>query len=338
MLPLPLALKRFLDLSISVAGASASRMLADLGAEVIVIERRERVSNPGRRARLQRNKLSCTLDFSAQEGRDLVLRLAAECDAVVLDEADAALQEAGLDHAAFESARSDIVIVSIGEGSELPGLGTVAAAAAMTALCHKRTSGEGQLVTVSFPEAQASMLTLPIVAAAAGAAMTGPDLPPSGCYACKDGSLALVVRSEAQLAALGEVVGRPEAVDLVSGGAELQPAVAAWAAGLSRTDAANRLRAAGVPAQTLLSPEELTQDPHLRARGLFEPVAAGETVVEMDGPRFRFQRTPAHVRFPAPAPGAHDAYVLRDLLGLSEAEVDALRTSGVVGRGASGAE
>jgi len=338
MLPLPLALKRFLDLSISVAGASASRMLADLGAEVIVIERGERASNPGRRARLQRNKLSCTLDFSAQEGRDLVLRLAAECDAVVLDEADAALREAGLDNAAFESARSDIVIVSIGEGSDLLGLGTVAAAAAMTALCHKRTSGEGQLVTVSFPEARASMLMLPIVAAAAGAAMAGPDLPPSGCYACKDGSLALVVRSEAQLAALGEVIGRPEAVDLVSGGAELQPAVAAWAAGLSRTDAANRLRAAGVPAQTLLSPEELTHDPHLRARGLFEPVAAGETVVEMDGPRFRFESTPAHVRFPAPAPGAHDAYVLRDLLGLSATEVDALRTSGVVGRGVSGAE
>jgi len=338
MLPLPLGLRRLLDLSASVAGSAASRMLADLGAEVIVIERAEHNADAGRRSRLQRNKFSCVLDVSAPEGRDLALRLAAACDAVILDEDDAWLRKAGLDCSAFESARRDIVVVAIGEGSDLPGLGTVAAAATMTALFYKRSRGEGQLVVVSFPQARASMLTGPIVAAAAGAAAAGPDLPPSGCYACRDGGLALVVRSAAQLAALGEVIGRPEAVNVVSGGAELQPAVAEWAAALPRTEAAARLRAAGVPAQTLLSPDDLQRDPHLRARGLFEPVAAGESVVEVDGPRFKFSSTPAHVRFPAPNPGAHDGYVLRDLLGLSEEEIGSLRDSGIVGRRASGAE
>ena len=332
MLPLPLPLLRVLDLTTSVAGASASRMLGDFGAEVIVVERpgaaRDVVAQYGR------NKFSCAIDVSAAASLDLLLRLGAACHLVLVD----AGEEAGIGYAALRALRDDIVLVSIGEGGARPGVGNVAAAAAMTALFHVRFRGKGQQVDVAFPALEASVSSAAIVAASAGVANASPDLPPSGCYACSDGPLALVVRSIEQLAALGEVIGRPEQVDAVTGGEELREAVAAWAAPRSARDAAALLRKAGIAAQELLTSVDLRDDPHLRARGVFEAVASGSGVSEVDGPRLRFSDTPLHTRLPAPAYGEHTAAVLQGALGLSDAEIVVLAASGVVGSAPEGAQ
>jgi crotonobetainyl-CoA:carnitine CoA-transferase CaiB-like acyl-CoA transferase len=334
MLPLPLALTRVLDLTTSVAGASASRVLADLGAEVIAVER------PGAprqtTERFGRNKFSCVIDPGAAEGRDLLLRLAAGCHAVIEDAGDGAL--ADLDYGALRGAREDIVLAVIAEGGERPGIGNVTAGAILTALFHVRFHGEGQQVSVSFPAADASMRTAPVVAAAAGASQLTPDLPPTGCYACSDGSIAVVARSIEDFAVLGEVAGRPELADAVSGGQGLRDAIAAWASGRAADAAAAELRDHGVAAQPLLAPEALRDDPHLRARGVFEPIAAGQGVVETDGPRVHFSDTPMHTRFPPPGAGQHTGHVLRDLIGLSEAEIEDLARAGVVSGHLSSAE
>jgi crotonobetainyl-CoA:carnitine CoA-transferase CaiB-like acyl-CoA transferase len=334
MLPLPLPLIRVLDLTTSVAGASASRALADFGAEVIVVER------PGTprdaMERYGRNKFSCVIDPTAAEAGDLLLRLAATCNAVLKDGPDEAL--AGLDYDALRAVRDDVVLAVIADGGERPGIGNVTAGAVMTALFYVRYRGKGQQVTISFPAAGASMRTAPVVAAAAGVAQLTPDLPPSGCYACADGSIAVVVRSIDELATLGDVIARPELADAVTGGAELPDAVAAWTAGRATHAAATELREHGMAAQPLLAPDGLRDDPHLRARGVFEPVAAGAGVIETDGPRIRFSDTPLHTRFAAPAPGEHTRYVLRDLIGLSGAEIEGLAASGVVSGVIAGAQ
>ena len=334
MLPLPLPLIRVLDLTTSIAGASASRTLADYGAEVIVVER------PGapRVAMTQfgRNKFSCVIDPTSDEGRDLLLRLAADCNVVLKDGPDSAL--AALDYEALRGIRDDIVLAVIAEGGERPGIGNVTAGAVMTALFYVRFRGGGQQVTVSFSAASVSMRTAPVVAASAGSAQLTPDLPPSGCYACSDGAIALVVRSIEDLAALGDVVGRPELADAMTGGEGLRQAVAVWTSVRAAHIAATELREHGIPAQSLLSPEDLRVDPHLRARGVFEPVAAGLGVLETDGPRVRFSATPLHTRFAAPSAGEHTGYVLRDLIGLPDGEIAALAASGVVSGAIAGAQ
>lgn len=326
MLPLPLPLIRVLDLTTSVAGASASRTLADIGAEVIVVERPG--ATRGAMAQYGRNKFSCVIDPAHEDGRDLLLRLAATSNVVLKDGADDVLSE--LDYGTFRDAQEDVVLVVIAEGAERPGIGNVTAGAVMTALFYVRFRGEGQQVTVSFSAAGASMRTAPIVAAAAGATQLTPDLPPSGVYACTDGSVALVVRSIEDLAALGEVIGRPELVDAVTGGEELRDAVAVWTAGRAAHTAGAELRDHGLAAQQLLTSAELRDDPHLRARGIFESVATGSGVAEVDGPRIKYSATPLHTRFGPPAPGEHTAAVLSGLLGLSDAEIAALAASGVV--------
>jgi crotonobetainyl-CoA:carnitine CoA-transferase CaiB-like acyl-CoA transferase len=313
MLPLPLALKRVVDLTNSIAGASASQLLAGFGAEVILVEPPRaglRLKDPESFSILSRNKLSFVIDLSSDEGWSTALALVALSDVVLTDSTDYGGEDSA--YKAFGTARDDIIVVAIGDGSDWVGLGRIAAAAAMTALLHKRVSGEGQLARVGIREAAASMRTASVVAEGVGLAGASPDLSPSGCYGCSDGSLALVVRSEEQRRALLNLAGTSTVWNSVGG--DQVDAVAAWTKDQSAEVAAARLREAGVSAEHLRRPGELQRDPHLRARGFFEHVAAVSGLAEVPGPAYRYSLTPTHTRLPAPALGEHNDYVLRELL------------------------
>ena len=90
----PLAGLRVLDLSIIVAGGTASSLMADFGAEVIKVER------PGTGDPLRnwgpfyngvslwwkvhsRNKQSITLNMADPQGQDILKRLAAQADVLI---------------------------------------------------------------------------------------------------------------------------------------------------------------------------------------------------------------------------------------------------------------
>jgi crotonobetainyl-CoA:carnitine CoA-transferase CaiB-like acyl-CoA transferase len=75
----------------------------------------------------------------------------------------------------------------------------------------------------------------------------------------------------------------------------------------------------------------LAEDPQLRERGLMEWVEhplAGKWL--MAGAPWRFSKTPAGIRQPAPLLGQHNHYVLNELLGMSEEEIQRLVDEGVV--------
>ena len=340
MLPLPLALRRALDLTSSVAGAVASRWLADFGSEVILVERpgkeRDR-SDVAAATELLRNKYCCSIDPGTEEGRDLCLRLAAKCDVVFIDEDDEALRLAGLDGKAFRAVRSNLIVIVIGEGGTRQEVGVTAAAAALAALFRHRISGEGQEIRVALPRLQTSMNVLPIATASAGREVPSPDLPLSGVYRCMDGAVAVVLRSRAEVAALSELLKVAEG-PLEARGMDLKQPLAGWLRQRETGPAVDELLARGIAAQPLVTREGLAHDPHLSARGIEEPVAAGGEVRSLEGVRVPFSRTPGHVRMPAGRLGEHNAYILGDLLGLGAEETERLTSSGVVGRGPSGAQ
>lgn len=323
MLPLPLALLRVLDLTRSVAGATATRLLADLGAEVILVETPAgglREAEPALFDHLSRNKFACAIDLARPEGTGACLRLAAACDVVFTD-----AEGAPLAYEALAAARPDVVCVRVAAASDRPGVGVAAAAAALVALFQRRAEGRGAVVDVSFPRLAASLHSAEIPTAALGLETSSPDMAPSGVYSCAEGSLAVAVRSPAQAEALARLTG----------GAGLRD----WLAKRSANEAAAAVLAAGVAAQPLADLEALLADPHLRAAGFFEPVAqAGRGVREMEGVPYRFSRTPAHVRLPPPARGEHTHAVLTEMAGLSVDEVAGLRASGVVAGRQGGAQ
>ncbi|MDI1327644.1 MAG: CaiB/BaiF CoA-transferase family protein [Brevundimonas sp.] len=135
----PLSGVRVLDLSRVLAGPWATQMLADLGAEVIKIERPgvgddTRHWGPPFTTRADgskgdaayflcanRGKKSVELDLATPEGADIVRELSKTCDVVVENFKTGGLKKYGLDHAALSAINPKLVYCSItGFGQDGP--------------------------------------------------------------------------------------------------------------------------------------------------------------------------------------------------------------------------
>jgi crotonobetainyl-CoA:carnitine CoA-transferase CaiB-like acyl-CoA transferase len=130
---LPLAGVVVLDLTAFWAGPSATRILADLGARVIWVERPHSRRNPPADAtetevvmhhfhlKMNRNKESVVLDLTTAEGRAAVARLTAEADVLVENFRPGVLDRMGLGPAELCARHPGLVVVSLsGFGSTGP--------------------------------------------------------------------------------------------------------------------------------------------------------------------------------------------------------------------------
>jgi crotonobetainyl-CoA:carnitine CoA-transferase CaiB-like acyl-CoA transferase len=128
---LPLAGIRVADFSRVLAGPLATMLLADLGADVVKVERPETGDDTrgwgppfveGDAAyflSLNRNKRSMTLDLSTDEGRSAARRLALASDVVVENFRPGLMRRFGLDHETLSAERKELVYCSLtafGEG------------------------------------------------------------------------------------------------------------------------------------------------------------------------------------------------------------------------------
>ena len=116
---------RVLDLTTSIAGPYATMLLADLGAEVIKVERPRRGDDcrawgppflDGESLwflSVNRNKRSITLDYSGQAGRAVLHDLARSCDVVLVNLVARAQHKLGIDAPTLSRLRSDLVHVSL---------------------------------------------------------------------------------------------------------------------------------------------------------------------------------------------------------------------------------
>lgn len=127
----PLSGVRVLDLSRVLAGPWATQTLADLGAEVIKIERPGEgddtrhwgppftTTNDGSKGDAayflcaNRGKKSVELDIASPEGAESVRRLAATCDVVVENFKTGGLKKYGLDYAGLSAVNPKLVYCSI---------------------------------------------------------------------------------------------------------------------------------------------------------------------------------------------------------------------------------
>lgn len=189
--PGPLAGLRVLDLATLFAGPLAATLLGDYGAEVIKVEHPHR-PDPSRGhgpakdgiglwwKLLGRNKKTVTLDLSHPDGRDVLLRLAADADVVVENFRPGTLERWGLGWEELSARNPGLVLARVtgfgqfGPYARRPGFGTLAEAMSGFAAITGEPDGPPTLPPFGLADAIAALTTsYAVMAALHGRTATG---------------------------------------------------------------------------------------------------------------------------------------------------------------------
>lgn len=164
---------------------------------------------------------------------------------------------------------------------------------------------------------------------------------PSNAYACAGGrSIVVAGNGDSIFRRLMDAVGRSDLgadPDLATNAGrwarreELDAAIGVWTAGRSSGAALAALDAAGVPSGPIQTAEDLVADRQLLARDMVQrmPVSTGEEVLDdvaFPGVVPVIGERSLPIRSLGPELGEHTREVLRDLLGRTDVEVDAMLT------------
>jgi succinyl-CoA---D-citramalate CoA-transferase len=227
--------------------------------------------------------------------------------------------------------------------------GMFAAQGALAALYRRSITGDGQIVDAALTESCLAIQESTIPDYDVGGVVRGPSgtrlerIAPSNIYRSADGSwVVIAANQDTVFRRLCEAMGRPElstddrfATHVARGRNqdELDKIIGDWAADRQPGEIIDTLSAAGVIAGPINTVAEVVEDPQLRARGMLvdhwdervERSILGPGIVPI------LSDTPGSVRNAGPArPGQHNDEVYRGLLGRSDAELEVLKSQGVI--------
>lgn len=335
-------------------------------------------------------KRGISLNLGKEQGRDVFRRLVTMSDVVLENFSPRVMEKWNLGYEDLKKIKTDIIMVSLsglGHSGPLkdflmfvPGmegmsgltnitgypdqppmlsghaygdwlLGATGAAALMTALYHRKKTGEGQYVDVAGREA----VTAHIGETIADSSLNGRDqkrsgnrhtsAAPHGCYRCKgdDNWVTIAVEDDLQWKHFCDAIGSPTwTTDLrfVNGLKRsqnqdvLDTFVETWTSQHDHYTVMDILQNAGVPAGAALTMKEIHLDPHLIDRGFFEIIDHGGSVGKRPIPQqlpAKFTNVETFVPKAAPRFGEDNIYVFKELLGMSEEEIKYLEDEEIIG-------
>ncbi|MGB6102775.1 MAG: CoA transferase [Pusillimonas sp.] len=215
--------------------------------------------------------------------------------------------------------------------------------AVLSAVYHRRRVGQGSYVDLSMLEATVALLPEALLRLSMKEGGQGPggdhdgESSPGGCFRCEgpDAWIAIAVRDDKEWSALCRAIARddllaryPTQADRMIDRALLNEAVAAWCRHLSAAEATAGLQAAGVPAAQTRSFDQVVTDESVVKRGVFTTLADGSQHYTLP---WRDADTGWRGDLePTPELGAHNEYVFKELLALSDAEYDRLVKEAVI--------
>jgi crotonobetainyl-CoA:carnitine CoA-transferase CaiB-like acyl-CoA transferase len=210
----------------------------------------------------------------------------------------------------------------------------------LLALRQRDVSGEGQEIDIALYEPVFRVLDELAPAFAKVGTVRGREglgtlnACPHGHFECGDGGwVAIACTSDKMWERLAAAMGRPElaashprSADRIAARADIDGAVTSWTKARPRAEVIERCVAGEVPCGPVNTIADIFADPHFKARGNLAEIAGA--IVPNVVPTL--SRTPGRVERLGPPLGADTEIVLRDRLGLSDAEIAALRRDGVV--------
>ena len=225
-------------------------------------------------------------------------------------------------------------------------VGRILAVGTLAALVGRDHTGVGTHVEVAQVEAIINLLGDKFIAEALSPGSVQPEGnrrergAPFGVYRC-DGTerwAVICVRDDNDWEALKEALGRPAWADepdyeTAEGRRAAHDAIdahlSAWTATRTDAEVMATLQSFGVPAGAMLYPTNQLTDPHSMARRFPQLIdQPGIGTLSMEGPAMLTPAMGDPVVVAAPALGEHTRAILTTVLGLSDAEVEALVATG----------
>ena len=220
--------------------------------------------------------------------------------------------------------------------------GIHAALGVCLALLHRHRSGEraGQVVDIALYESMFNLMEGVVpeyfgagaIRGASGTTVSG--IVPTNTYTCSDGKYVVIggngdaiFKRLMRAAGLSQMADNPAMADnegRVRHEQEIDQALAAWCAGHPASYIIDTLEAERVPVGLIYNVEDQVEDPHYRARGMFEEVTIDGKPLTIPAILPRLQDTPGRTDWPGLEPGSHNREILGGLLGLNEQEIEAL--------------
>ncbi len=405
---LPLKGLRIVDLTMGWAGPSATRQMADLGADIIKVEscqypdwfRGTDTRPPYHEERTyektywfqinNRNKRGITLDLTREAGLSLLKRLMQDADAVIDNYAADVMPRLGLGVEDILKVNPRLVVVTmpafgmsgkwsgvraygstLEQASGLPSVtgspddpptmlhaaigdpvgGVNAAAALLLGFMHQRNTGEGQHIDLSQVECMLPMLATSILEQSATGETSPrignrhPRFVPQGCFPCLgiDQWITLGVRNDAEWKSLCKAMRRQDLAEDMSLSTiegrrkdedRIEVAIRHWLADVRPDIAMTTLQAAGIAAGIAKLPQDLVADAHLLKIGHWQPADRpfmGPHVLPSVSYREGDSKLPYAIERLAPTLGQHNEDVLKERLGLSDAQIAKLAKDGIIG-------
>ena len=226
------------------------------------------------------------------------------------------------------------------------GTASLAAFGTMVALFERQQSGKGQLVEGSLFNTALTMMNATTIEQSAiqrnrvASLNRSQTSAPADTFKTRDGWVLVqsvggpLFKRWADLMGEDHWLHDPRFSDDISRGDNgeiISERLAKWCAERTSKEVLEAMEAVRLPAGPVLSPQEVLEDPHIVAKGLFQavpypgldkPAPLMKTPVELS-------RTPGEIRTRAPTLGEHTDQIMREL-GYSDAEIAELREKRVV--------
>jgi len=219
----------------------------------------------------------------------------------------------------------------------------------LAAVRHAERTGEGQLVDISQQDSVLTLTENAVVSYTAEGIVPEPlgnqhpFVRPYELFACKDGFVFFGGYTNKFWKISCDIFGGPDEYDsrpdLHEMGVRFQedvyrdsvkPMVERWFADRTKVEL-EELAGDLVPLSAVKNVGEVVEDPQIAARDMIVDVEYdGYGTLRTFGSPVKLDRTPPRPRGVAPETGEHTAVLLRDFVGLSEAEIEALAAAGTI--------
>lgn len=225
----------------------------------------------------------------------------------------------------------------------------IVAFAALVALRWRERTGKGQNIDLSQAETFLPHMGETILNYTMNGKVQEPigndhdSMSPHGCYRCKgnDKWVTIAVSSDKEWKAFRKVIGNPswtqeDKFDSITSRwenrLELNRFVEEWTLKHEPYEIMYMLQKEGIAAGPVIGPADALDDPHLAKRNFFHEITHREAGShKYPGMFFKFSKTPAEIRIPAPCLGEHNEYVFREILGLSNEEIKWMEKEQIIG-------